>query len=154
MSEHGECVRAFKEIEAENAKLLAAVGANAALLSDARKKLEAAHLQLKGMTGERDSEREIAVGWEKKCEALELQIDEFKEGEAQDRQVMDEFAREFFTGQEGNLWLPGFTLKKLLEMIRDRFAEKPKGECGCYPGVWCPLHSQSPDVAEKRIEGA
>jgi hypothetical protein len=33
---------------------------------------------------------------------------------------MDEFAREFFGDQEGTLWAPGFTLKKLLEMVRDR----------------------------------
>lgn len=57
---------------------------------------------------------------------LKLQNDEIREGEACDRQVMDEFAREFFGDQEGTLWLPGLTLKKLLEMVRDRFVEKRK----------------------------
>jgi hypothetical protein len=35
-------------------------------------------LQLEGMKGERDSEQEIAVGWEKKCELLELQNSEWE----------------------------------------------------------------------------
>ena len=41
--------------------------------------LKESKLQLKGMTGERDGEREIAVGWEKKCELLELQVSALKE---------------------------------------------------------------------------
>jgi hypothetical protein len=41
--------------------------------------MEALKLQLDGMKGERDSEREIAVGWEKKCELVELQKRELEE---------------------------------------------------------------------------
>lgn len=42
---------------------------------EVEKQRDDALLQLAGMKGERDNEQEIAVGWEKKCELLELQVE-------------------------------------------------------------------------------
>lgn len=55
---------------------------------------------------------------------LNLQIDEMRDGDTYDQQVRDDFAREFFGDQEGKLWAPGLTLKKLLEMVREKYIEK------------------------------
>jgi len=62
-----------------------------------------------------------------------LQNDEMREGETYDQQVRDDFAREFFGDQEETLWKPGLNLKKLLEMIRDKYIEKR-----VIPSLKCP----------------
>ena len=54
----------------------------------------------------------------------DLQNDQYDTADKYDHQIMDEFAREFFPDEEGKTWAPGFSLGKLLEMVRERFVLK------------------------------
>ena len=63
--------------------------------------------------------QEMAHDRLEKLTAANQLVEEFQEGADYDQKVRDDFAREFFGDQEGKLWAPGLTLKKLLEMIRD-----------------------------------
>lgn len=62
----------------------------------------------------------------KELQDKELQISEYQDGADYDHGKMDDFAREFFGDQEGKTWKAGFTLGKLLEMVRDKLQESSR----------------------------
>lgn len=60
--------------------------------TELQQKLAAAEARLDGMTGERDSEREIAVGWERKCEDLDEKLREALKWSDEDQPIPEDEA--------------------------------------------------------------